>query len=92
MYFCRCQRKGLYDQVEMWVMAAKRFEPTGQYRATMNVFSQLQLLEVELLELARCKQRKKKDRIINVNTVVQKVHQPTNGYISDIIRLYYCLQ
>ena len=69
----RCQRRGLYDQVDVWVTAARQFEPTSQYRACMNVYSQLKLLEVELLELARCKQRKKKDRIVKINTVVLKV-------------------
>lgn len=70
---CRCQRKGLYDQVEEWVQAAKRFEPKSQYRAFINVFSQLKLLEVELIELARCKQRHKKHRVSALKLVVKKV-------------------
>ena len=69
----RSQRRAEYDKVEMWVGAAKVFEPTSSYRKFMNVYSQLKLLEIELIDLARCKQRNKNDRVQHLTKVLKKV-------------------
>ena len=88
MFGDRSQRRAEYDKVEMWVEAAKVFEPTSSYRKFMNVYSQLKLLEIELIDLARCRQRRKQERIEHLTRVLKKVRltRVTQVYVITVSR------
>ena len=54
----------------------------------MNVYSQLKLLEIELIDLARCRQRRKQERIEHLTRVLKKVRlaRLTHVYVITVSR------